>query len=62
MGDGMSIIISDFLTDNKIPLRLRDKLPLLCDGNTVLCVFGVAVSDKIKVDENTKTVLKFVCE
>ncbi len=50
--------LSDYLTDRKIPQRLRNGLPLIANGKTVLAVFGVAVSEKIKVDENTKTIIK----
>ena len=54
--------LGDFLTDKKIPLRIRERLPVLADGNVVLCVFSVAVSDKIKVDDNTQTIIKLICE
>ena len=50
--------LNDYLTDKKVPLRLRDNLPILADGNNVLAIFGIAVSEKIKVDETTKTILK----
>ncbi len=56
---GGSKKLNDFLTDKKIPLRTRDVIPLLADGNQVLCVFGVAVSNLIRVDESTKTIIKF---
>ncbi|MBQ9756728.1 MAG: tRNA lysidine(34) synthetase TilS [Clostridia bacterium] len=51
--------LGDYLTDKKIPKRVRDNLPLLASEKDVLVIFGVAVSDKIKVDENTKTIIKF---
>lgn len=47
--------LKDYLIDKKIPSRLRNEIPLLCDGNEVLLVLGVEISEKIKVDENTKT-------
>ncbi len=50
--------LNDYLTDKKIPIMQRDSLPLLATGNEVLAIFGVAISDKIKVDENTKTILQ----
>ena len=50
--------LNDYLTDKKVPLRLRDSLPVLADGNEILAVFGIAISEKIKVDENTKQTLK----
>ena len=50
--------LNDYLTDKKIPLMQRDSLPLIAVDNEVLAIFGVAISDKIKVDENTKTILQ----
>ena len=50
--------LNDYLTDKKIPLMQRDSLPLIATSNEVLAIFGVAISDKIKVDENTKTILQ----
>lgn len=50
--------LGDYLTDKKIPLRLRESIPLLADGNKILCVFGIAVSDQIKVDQKTNTIIK----
>lgn len=46
--------LKDYFIDKKIPSRLRNEIPLLCDGNEVMVVLGVEISDKIKVDENTK--------
>ena len=50
--------LCDYLTDKKIPQRVRNSLPLLADGKVILAVFGVSVSEKIKVDDNTKTIIK----
>ncbi len=54
--------LGDYFTDKKIPLRKRDFIPLLADGNEVLCIFNVAISDKIKIDEFTKTVVMLKLE
>ncbi len=51
--------LNDYFTDLKIPVRLRDFTPLLAVDNKVLVIFGVAVSNSIKVDKKTETVLKF---
>ena len=50
--------LSDYFTDKKIPLLERDSIPLLAVENDVLAIFGLAISDKIKVDETTKTILQ----
>lgn len=48
--------LGDFFTDKKLPVRLRKTIPLLCDGNDVLIIFGVEISDKVKLDERTQEV------
>lgn len=46
--------LGDYFTDIKIPLWLRGRIPLIADGNEVLAVCGVEISDKIKIDESTE--------
>ena len=43
-----------YLIDKKIPLRTRNLLPVLADGNEVYAIAGVEISDKAKV-ENVPT-------
>lgn len=50
--------LSDYLTDKKIPLKDRDFLPVIADGNEILAIFSLAVSDKVKIDNQTKNILK----
>ncbi len=50
--------LSDYFTDKKIPLFYRDSIPLLAVDNDILAIFGIAISDKIKVDEDTKTIIE----
>ncbi len=52
--------LGDFMTDKKIPLRVRDEFPLVAVDNDVLVIFGVAISDKIKVDKTTTKVVEFI--
>lgn len=47
--------LSDYLIDQKIPARLRTYIPVLAVGHEILCVAGVEISNKVKVDETTKT-------
>jgi len=49
-----------YLTDKKIPLKERDSLALLACKNDVLAIFGVAISDKVKVDDNTKNIIQLI--
>lgn len=54
--------LCDYFTDVKIPKRLRKDIPLIADGNKILVIFGLAVADTVKADQNTKTLLKFTKE
>ena len=46
--------LGDFFTDKKIPVRLRKAIPLIADGNEILAVCGVEISDKIKITDITR--------
>ena len=50
--------LSDFFTDNKIPLRIRNDIPLIADGNNVLAIFNVAISDDLKIDNSSSDILE----
>ena len=46
--------LGDYFTDKKIPLWVRDSIPLIAIGSEVLAVCGVEISEKIKITERTK--------
>lgn len=48
--------LGDYFTDKKIPLWVRDSIPLIACGSEVLAVCGVEISDDIKVNKNTKKI------
>ncbi|MBQ3234930.1 MAG: tRNA lysidine(34) synthetase TilS [Clostridia bacterium] len=50
--------LKDYLIDKKIPLSERDTLPIIAKGNVVYLVFGVEISDLIRVSDNTINKLK----
>ncbi len=52
--------LAEYFTDEKIPLRERDSIPVIADGNNILAIFGIAISNKVKVDKNTKQVIKLL--
>ena len=52
----------DFFTDKKIPIKERDRIALVADGNVVYAVLGIAISDKAKADENTRSLIKITRE
>lgn len=54
--------LGDYFTDKKIPVRIRKNVPVVADGNEILIVCGVEISEKVKVEESTKTIARCVAE
>lgn len=54
--DGRSKKIKSIFIDMKLPRQVRDDIPLICQGSEVLAIVGGRVSEKYKVDKNTKVV------
>ena len=52
--------LSDFFTDKKIAKEQRD-LPLLCCRDEVFYVFGVSVSERVKITPDTREILHIIC-
>ena len=52
---GGTTSLSDYLIDKKVPVRLRPSIPVLASGDEILIIAGVEISNKLKVDKNTKT-------
>ncbi len=50
--------LSDFFIDRKIPRRLRDRIPLLVEGNDILWVVGIRRADKARITEDTRKILE----
>ena len=50
--------LKEYLIDIKVPREIRDSIPLVCADNEVVWVIGYKISDKFKVTENTKSILK----
>jgi len=46
--------LSDMLTDAKIPRRLRAAVPIVRDGDEIVWVAGVQMSERYKVTEDTE--------
>jgi len=45
--------LKQFFIDNKIPLRDRDRIPLVCKGDEVLVAVGVQISEGVKLTQGT---------
>lgn len=52
--NGRSKKLSNFLIDNKVPMRERERLLYLADGSDILAILGVEISDKIKITKETE--------
>jgi len=50
--------LKEYFIDCKIPRESRDKIPLIASGNEIVWIIGHKISDKFKVSENTKSILK----
>ncbi len=47
--------LKSFLIEKKVPARVRDSLPVLAFKNEIFAVAGVDISDKVKIDDSTKS-------
>ena len=56
--DGGRKKLKDYLVNEKIPRSERDKLVLLAEEDEVLWVVGCRLSEKVKIKEDTKRILK----
>lgn len=50
--------VSDILIDNKIPLPLKKRIPLLTCGEQIIWVCGLVLADEFKITPQTKQALK----
>ncbi len=53
-----SMSLKKYFINNKVPKQRRDAIPLLCDEQNIIWIMGYALSDKYKVDEKTKNIVK----
>lgn len=49
--------LQDFFTDEKVPKKERDKVPLVTAGGNIIWVGGMRIDDRFKITEDTGTVL-----
>ncbi len=45
--------LKQYLIDNKVPKRLRDRIPLICRGGEVLVIVGMQIADSVKQTDET---------
>ena len=54
--------LGDYFTDKKIPVRVRGRIPLIADGQNVLAICGVEISDGIKITKETQKIYYLICD
>lgn len=54
--------LKDIFIDMKISKEERDKVPLICFGDEIGWIVGYRVSEKYKIDVNTKRILEIIIE
>ena len=58
LGLGGSKKLKDYFIDKKVPQRMRDAIPVLAVGNTILAVANIEIADSIKITEDTRRYYK----
>ncbi len=48
--------LKEFFIDRKIPQRVRGSLPVLACGQEIFAVCGAEISEKVRIDKNTKNI------
>jgi tRNA(Ile)-lysidine synthase len=55
--EGRTAKLSDFLTNQKVPRTVRDRLPLLVDDGGIVWVCGQRVDERARIRDSTETAL-----
>lgn len=50
--------LKKFFINNKVPREIRDTIPLVAKGKEIVWVVGYKISDKFKITENTRSILR----
>lgn len=48
--------LGDYFTDKKVPKRIRDSIALIADGNEILAIVGIEISERIAVSDTTEKI------
>ncbi|MFA6867284.1 MAG: tRNA lysidine(34) synthetase TilS [Clostridia bacterium] len=60
--NGHSKLLSDYLNSIKMNVLEKRRLLLLASGSEIYAILGVETNDKVKVDDNTKTIIHIIKE
>lgn len=58
LGSRGSTKLKKFFIDNKVPKAVRDRVPILTDGQRIVWVVGYRIGDEVKITDATRKVLK----
>jgi tRNA(Ile)-lysidine synthase len=58
IGLGHNKDIKSIMIDEKIPVALRPKIPLLLNGDEIMWMIGYRINEKYKITEETRKILK----
>ncbi len=50
--------VSDFFTDEKVPLHIRNHVPLLTTQEDIIWIAGYRIDDRFKIRKNSRNILK----
>ncbi len=50
--------VKKIFQENQITFEERDRIPIICSGDDIICVARCCVSEKYKIDENTTNILQ----
>ena len=59
---GVTKTLKKIFTEEKVPENLRDTVPVISDDRGVIWVYGIGVSERVRVDEKTENVCVIECE
>jgi len=54
--------LKDFFIDYKIDRDEREKIPLVCDGDEIIWIVGLRISEKYKITDKTTRILEIIFE
>ncbi len=54
--------LGDFLTDHRVPLECRDRLPLVCDESGIIWIPGLRIAERVKITSQTTRIVSLEIE
>ncbi len=54
--------VHDIFVDEKVPITGRSKIPIICDGDGIIWIAGVRRSERARIKDDTRTILKITFE